>query len=379
MIPKAFIEELRSKVNIVDVVAQEVLLENNKACCPFNEEKTPSFTVKPIEGTYACYGCGARGDSIQFIVDFYKLNFNEAVQVLADMVGLEVPNDGKPVEDHSSEYARALSKAHHHHDKLRTNCKVINYLKSRDISGASAMTYILGASGNLITCPIRDIRGRVVGFSNRTITDSLPKYKNSAESPIFKKHQILYGLYEMNQAVRKPEFILVVEGQMDVVMLSQHGIPNSVATLGTAISEYQLEKLFKISPKIVFCFDSDKAGRSATFKAIQKVIPLLKDDREIRVMQLPDDTDPDEYVRKFGATKFLEEAKSARTLFDRLISYLEGQVDLDTFEGASHMLFKAKPFVTTIKDTVLSLRFHRKLAAITNLSENEVRNEMGRR
>jgi DNA primase len=388
-IPQPFIDDLLARVDIVDVIGRRLPLKKAgrefQACCPFHNEKTPSFTVSPSKQFYHCFGCGAHGSALGFLMEYDRLSFPEAVEELATTLGLEVPReagfehgpDRRPVyeqlEQAAAFYARQLRE---HADAGHA----VDYLRQRGVSGEIAARYRLGYAppgwnnllrafpGNpdrlidagLITdqngkrydrlrerivFPIRDGRGRVIGFGGRVLGDAKPKYLNSPETPVFHKGRELYGLYEARQADGHPARLLVVEGYMDVVALAQFGIVNAVATLGTATTSEHLEKLFRATPEVVFCFDGDRAGRDAAWKALQVALPLLKEGRQAAFLFLPDGEDPDSLVRKIGADGMRDRLRTAQPLSEFLFEKLADQVDMATIDGRSRFGELGRPLL----------------------------------
>ncbi|MEW8281341.1 MAG: DNA primase, partial [Candidatus Thiodiazotropha taylori] len=343
-IPTHFIDQLLNRVDIVDVINRRVTLKKAgkefQACCPFHDEKTPSFTVSPSKQFYHCFGCGAHGSAIGFLMEYDNLGFVEAVEELAQSAGLEVPREGgneqgpdlRPLYELMEKTARFYQHQLKHHAESPA---AVDYLKSRGMSGQIAASYGIGfappgwdnltgtlgsdkaslerlnkcgllseSNGkqydrfrNRIIFPIRDPRGRTIGFGGRVLGDDKPKYLNSPETPLFHKGRELYGLYEARQANREISNLLVVEGYMDVVALAQHNIQNAVATLGTATTHEHLELIFRNCPEVIFCFDGDRAGRDAAWKALNTSLPLMRDGREVRFLFLPQGEDPDTQVR----------------------------------------------------------------------------------
>ena len=332
-IPDHFIDELLSRIDVAEVVGERVQLRrsgsNHSGLCPFHGEKTPSFTVSTEKQFYHCFGCGAHGTAIRFLMEYDRLDFREAVAQLAAMAGMEIPEsarDSAPPPEQESLYSTLQRAAEAYRQWLRDHPqadRAVAYLRERGLSGEIAKQYGIGFAPpgwrNLldklsdrtalnraglivekeadrvydrfrdrIIFPIRDRRGRTIAFGGRVLDQGEPKYLNSPESPVFQKGQELYGLYEVLQADRRPPDILVVEGYMDVVALAQHGVPRAVATLGTATSTRQVERLFQITGDVVFCFDGDKAGRRAAGRAMENALPAMRQGRQIRFLFLPE-------------------------------------------------------------------------------------------
>jgi DNA primase len=428
-IPQSFINELLARVDIVDIVERRISLKktgkNYSACCPFHNEKTPSFSVSPDKQFYYCFGCGASGNALTFMMEYEGQEFVASIEDLAQTMGMEVPReayDGKL--DHSQKnynehlYPLMDKVSEHYQQQLKSNPNAkpaIQYLKNRGLSGEVAKKYGIGYATddwqNLIKLsteskdiqqdlidtgmmikndkghtydrfrdrimfPIRNRRGQTIGFGGRIIDQGEPKYLNSPETKLFHKGSELYGLYEMRKELRSIKQIIIVEGYMDVVALSQFGIYNATATLGTATSSEHLQTLFRICAGIVFCFDGDKAGKAAAIRALKNALPLLKDAREIRIMFLPDGEDPDSMVRKIGRDAFNQKVSESSTLFDFLIKYLTSQVDMNTFEGPARLIHLAKEFSLAISDPILKTRFDQKLASLAGVSEKQLSQTM---
>jgi len=391
-IPQHFIDELLTRADIVEVIGRRIPLKKAgrefQACCPFHSEKTPSFTVSPTKQFYHCFGCGAHGSALGFLMEYDRLSFPEAVEELASSMGLEVPHeagfeqgpDNRPLYDILERAAKYYAlQLRQHADAPRA----IGYLRGRGLSGEIAADFRLGFAppgwdnllqalgtdeqhirrlreAGLITeqdgkrydrlrdriiFPIRDTRGRVVGFGGRVLGDGKPKYLNSPETPVFHKGRELYGLYEARQTDAHPQRLLVVEGYMDVVALAQFGISNAVATLGTATTPDHLEKLYRATPEVVFCFDGDRAGRDAAWKALQTALPLMRDGRQARFLFLPEGEDPDSLVRSIGAESLQAEVGAALPLSEFLFDKLAGQVDMQSLDGRARLGELAKPLL----------------------------------
>jgi DNA primase len=389
-IPTQFIDQLLDRVDIIEVINRRIPLKkagsNYQARCPFHDEKTPSFTVSPTKQFYHCFGCGAHGSAIGFLMDYDNLSFVEAVEELAQQAGLEVPREGgihqgsdlHPLYDLMSRSAQYYQHQLKHHT---TAAQAVDYLKSRGVNGKIAATYGIGyaPSGwdnlsnhlgddpptqalllkcgmlnisegkhydrfrNRIIFPIRDPRGRTIGFGGRILSDDKPKYLNSPETPLFHKGRELYGLYEVRQANKNITQLLVVEGYMDVVALAQHGILNAVATLGTATTHEHLEIIFRTCPEVVFCFDGDRAGRDAAWKALVVSLPVMRDGREIKFLFLPQGEDPDTQIRKEGNTAFKQRIDTAIPLSEYLFQELTEQVQMESIDGRAKLVELARP------------------------------------
>ncbi len=415
-IPQNFIDELLNRVDIVDVIDARVPLKKAgreyQACCPFHTEKTPSFTVSPGKQFYHCFGCGAHGSAIGFLMDYENLAFPEAIEELARSVGMEVPREttaDTPADERRLDHYSLLENAERfYRSQLRQHAqaaRAVDYLKTRGLSGEIAQTFGLGYAppgwdslakhlhdaatrklaielGLLIAkddggCydrfrdrimfPIRDRRGRCIGFGGRVLGDEKPKYMNSPESPVFHKGQELYGLFEARKAGQKLERLLVVEGYMDVVALAQFGLTNAVATLGTATTPEHLERLYRTVSEVVFCFDGDAAGRRAAWRALENALPVLRDGREARFLFLPEGEDPDTLVRRIGADAFRQETAESVPLSTFFYESLCQQVDTGSVDGRARLVELAKPLLKRLPDCVFRDLMLEQLAQLSGL------------
>ena len=418
-IPRSFIDELIVRVDIVDLIDSRFPLKkagrNFVAKCPFHNEKTPSFSVNRDKQMFYCFGCGAGGNAITFVMDYDHLDFVGAVEELAAFAGVSVPqrdtSDNRSKHDElSALYEIQKRVANFYSDQLFNQSvgrSAICYLKNRGVTGDIARAFMLGfapsgwnvlktarfdnkmllAAGlttqndegrcydrfrNRIVFPIRDRRSRVVGFGGRVIDDSAPKYLNSPETAVFQKSKELYGLYELLQNSAKPERIIVVEGYMDVIALAQHGIKYSVATLGTATSRNHVDILFRYTQEIVFCFDGDRAGREAAWRAVEIAMPSLKDGRQIRIMHLGSGFDPDSYIRQEGADRFCAEVTGATMFSDYFFDRLSSDVGLVGIEGRANLVAKAKPMLARLPDGVLRELMIKRLKDVAGLDGIEL-------
>jgi len=396
LIPQDFIDDLVQRADIVEVVGSRVPLtkagREYKARCPFHAEKTPSFWVSPQKGFYHCFGCGAHGTALSFLMEYERLEFPVAVEELARSIGLEVPRTDS-VERVSVEplYAVLDKAVTLYRQALRDNTTAVEYLKKRGLDGDTAREFGIGyappAWDTLLTAcgsseedrqqllgagmviprdtggfydrfrdrimfPIRDSRGRTMAFGGRIVATGEPKYLNSPETPLFHKGRELYGLYEARRAERKLERLLVVEGYMDVVMLAAHGIRNAVATLGTATTSEHLRRIFSVVPEVIFCFDGDRAGREAAWRALQVSLPSLHDGRQIRFLLLPDGEDPDSLVRQEGAVAFGARLIQSTPLSEFLLDSLSADVDLRSLDGKARLAALAKPLLSQLPEGV---------------------------
>ncbi|RUO58888.1 DNA primase [Pseudidiomarina marina] len=402
LIPKSFIHDLIERADVVEIVDSRVPLKkagrNYQACCPFHNEKSPSFTVAPDKQFYHCFGCGEHGNALDFLMKFDGLEFPEAVEELAHMLGLEVPRetstnpaaDARKRAQESSDYEQMerATKFFAHQLRHHANSKrVIDYLKGRGLSGDIVKQFqigyapdgwdgVLNALGSdqrskqqlvdlklvnqneqgryydffrdRVMFPIRDRRGRVVGFGGRVLEGDGPKYLNSPETRIFHKGRELYGFYEARQANRELEQVVIVEGYMDVVALAQAGISYAVASLGTATTTDQLQMLFRATRKVVCCYDGDRAGRDAAWRALENALPLLNDGIELSFLFLPDGEDPDTLVRKEGAEAFTQRLQKAQSFTDYFFAHLTETIDVQSDAGKSLLLKQAKPLIERI-------------------------------
>lgn len=381
-IPRDFIDQLLNRVDIVDLIDSRITLRkktgsNFFACCPFHNEKNPSFSVSQTKQFYYCFGCGAHGNAIDFLMQYDRLSFPESIEMLAKQAGLEIPRQASPHSAEKSAQQQSLYEllehvAKYYQTQLRQHKDaqhVIDYLKQRGVSGEIAKEFGLGFSpagwDNLLQAfeknkqqlfetgmlikkdeggyydrfrdrimfPIHDRRGRIIGFGGRIIDKGEPKYLNSPETLIFQKGHELYGLYQAMRANRQLTRVIVVEGYMDVIALFQNGITYAVATLGTATSTNHLERLFRHTAEIIFCFDGDQAGRTAAWRALQVTLPLMRDGVQVRFMFLPDGEDPDSLVRKEGKQPFEDRMQKASTISDFFFQTLATQTDITSTDG----------------------------------------------
>ena len=395
LIPDSFIEELLGRLDIVEIVERRVPLKRAgrefQACCPFHDEKTPSFTVSPQKQFYHCFGCGAHGSAIGFLMNFEGLEFVDAVEDLAHHAGLEVPREAARAARPATDLYDILEAAASYYcEQLKTSPEAIAYLKQRGLSGDIAKTFSIGFApqgwdklssrlgtdekrlGQLrragmlsqgksgeydkfrhrIMFPIHDRRGRVIGFGGRALDDDGPKYLNSPETELFHKGRELYGLYLARKSQAKLDRILVVEGYMDVVALAQFGFENCVATLGTATTGDQAELLFRASDEIVFCFDGDRAGRKAAWRALEAALPRLREGRQARFLFLPDGEDPDSMVRKLGTEDFSVQLDQAQALSEFFFDHFTQDVDMSSIDGRARLVEQSRPLLEKIPEGV---------------------------
>ena len=422
-IPQQFIDDLVNRADIVDVVDSRVALKKRGkeyiACCPFHSEKSPSFTVSQNKQFYHCFGCGAHGTALSFVMEYERLDFVDAIEALAAEYHMEVPReqgnfetqqeDKKPIYDVLEKAANSYA------NELKTSQRAIAYLKQRGLSGEIAKTFQLGyvpdswdfilsqhgaSDESKSTClkaglsieknpqkhydrfrdrimfPIRDRRGRVIGFGGRILDKGEPKYLNSPETPVFHKGEELYGLYEARQSVKDLQRIIIVEGYMDVVALAQHGIPYAVATLGTATSRDQISKLFRLVPELIFCYDGDAAGKKAAWRALENSLPVLRDGVQARFLFLPDGEDPDTLIRQEGQQAFEQRLDHATPLSDFMLNHLAEPLDLTSADGKARLSEQAKPLIGKIADGVFKDLLLGQLSGMIGLSSAALQQHM---
>lgn len=421
-IPREFIDMLIARADIVSVINQRVPLKkagsNYKACCPFHDEKTPSFTVSEPKQFYYCFGCNASGSVLDFLMNYERLEFVEAIEALAQIEGLEVPYESRSQKSEATikrqkNLLEVTSMAEaFYRQQLRVSSdkeRAVNYLQKRGISGDDAKKFgigfapegwnglltelkkhdipenelleagLLSESDNhrrydrfrdRIMFPIRNRKGDTIGFGGRILDQGEPKYLNSPETPIFKKGEEVYGLYELRKYCRDYNEIIVVEGYMDVVMLSHYGIENSVATLGTAVGRRQIELLLRYTSKIVFCFDGDRAGRGAAHKAMDESFSVLTAGKEVSFLFLPEGEDPDSYVKTHGKEAFQNLVDQATPLSQFLFEAAESDVNMNSFEGRSQFLEIAGEKINSMRDIPLRDFLRAELGRRANLAEN---------
>ncbi|MFN2349806.1 MAG: DNA primase, partial [Thioalkalivibrio sp.] len=416
MIPQHFIDELLARTDIVEVINGRVTLKKQgreyAACCPFHGEKTPSFFVTPAKQFYHCFGCGAHGTAITFLMEHDNLSFPEAIEELARLAGMEVPREqggDERAEDQRPLYDALEAAAEHYTRALRTSTEAVDYLKDRGLSGEIARDYRLGYAADRwdgllsvlaprfedkilveaglairkeggqvydrfrgrIMFPIRDNRGRVTGFGGRVLGQGEPKYLNSPETPVFHKGQQLYGLFEARKASTRLDQLLVVEGYMDVIALAQHGISHAVATLGTATTRDHLERLFRVVPRLVFCFDGDAAGRKAAWRALEQALPVMRDGREAAFLFLPDGEDPDSLVRSLGAEGFRAMEAGALALSDTFLEGLRERYDAGTREGRARLGTEGAKLLKAMPEGLLKTQLVNDLAQLCAVSPEQ--------
>ena len=425
-IPDSFIQELLNRVDVVDVIDASVPLKkagaNYSACCPFHNEKTPSFTVSPTKQFYHCFGCGAHGTALGFLMEYQGLGFVDAIHELAKRVGMTVPQETRVVDKAAEQAAVGMQEAlqlalGYYRAELKKSERAISYLKGRGLSGEIAARFqigyapagwqnlasvikdyqseSLGIAGLAITneqgrrydrfrdrimFPIHDQKGQVIGFGGRVLggerDDSGPKYLNSPETPLFQKGHELYGLFLARRAIREAGKVLVVEGYMDVVALAQHGVGYAVATLGTATTPYHITKLMRQTDDIVFCFDGDAAGRKAAWRAAINSLPALTDGLRLSFLFLPSEHDPDSYIREFGKDGFEAALKETQPLSQYVVQTLSSANDMQSHEGRVRFLNDAEPILKQIQAPALSLLLRKRCAELAGVSQAELESLM---
>ena len=408
MIPDSFKQELLHRVDIVDVIERYVPLKkggaNYSACCPFHTEKTPSFTVSPAKQFYHCFGCGVHGNAISFLIEYQGLGYIEAVKDLAESVGMKMPEfepRTKKPEGGPDLYEIMERACDYYREQLKAAPRAIDYLKGRGLTGKIAARFGIGyapegwqslesvfpsyADKSLkeaglvvdpegggrrydrfrdrVMFPILNQRGSVIAFGGRVLGDGEPKYLNSPETPLFEKGRELYGLAQARSAIRAAGRAIVVEGYMDVVALAQHGIEYAVATLGTATSASHVQKLLRQTDEVVFCFDGDAAGRKAAWHALEVSLPNLADNKAMRFLFLPQEHDPDSFVREEGKEAFEKMLETARPLSEFFVEELMGRVELKTYEGRAQLVHEAKPLLKQISARTLQRQLSQMIAA----------------
>ncbi len=410
-IPRQFIDDLLARADIVELVDARVPLKkagkNYQACCPFHNEKSPSFTVSHDKQFYHCFGCGEHGNAISFLMEFDRLDFVDAIEELASHCGVEVvreENTASPAEQRRQqqvyqqkqddyELMKQVSRFYQQQLKVATDKETaINYLKGRGLSGEvvkrfgigyisdvwDGMMKVFSANGQAnqqlvdlgmaiqgdknrpydrfrgrIMFPISDKRGRVIGFGGRVLGDEKPKYLNSPETRVYHKGQELYGLYEAKQANKSLQRLVVVEGYMDVVALAQHGVDYAVASLGTATTSEQLQTMFRTVKEVICCYDGDRAGRDAAWRAMENALPLIRDGFSLKFVFVPDGEDPDSLIRDQGQQAFETILDQAMPLSKFLFDHLMAQVDMNSFEGRAALVESFQPYLTKLPESVL--------------------------
>lgn len=427
MIPQTFIDDLLQRVDIIEVVNRYVPLkksgQNFSACCPFHNEKSPSFTVSPTKQFYHCFGCGAHGSALTFLMEHTQSGFVDAVETLAAQVGMTVPTEARhnsetetrrPTHD-ALELMQAATR--YYRDQLKLNPRAIDYLKNRGLSGQIAARFGIGYSPdgwqNLeaiaadyqtsksllesglviqndqgrrydrfrdrIMFPIINTKGQMIGFGGRVLDKGEPKYLNSPETVLFEKGKELYGLYQARNAIRDKGRVLVVEGYMDVVALAQFGIEYAVATLGTATTPQHLQKLMRQTDHIYFCFDGDSAGRRAAWRALENALPMLNDSVTCDFVFLPEEHDPDSYIREFGTEGFEAYLEKTRLpLSVMLMHELTRRVDMNSAEGRARLVHETKPYFNQLQQApALAALLRKRLTELSGLDSQDISQLIG--
>jgi len=422
MIPRDFIDDLLTRVDIIDVINARVPLKKKgreyTACCPFHNEKTPSFTVSPNKQFYHCFGCGVHGSAISFLMEYEHLEFVESIETLADSLGISVPREkggntpSKEQQKRVKDLFTLMEEANDFYQvQLKASKPAIDYLQGRELSGEISKQFNIGFapegwtnlsqamaknysqqqlidSGllihndedpkniktydryrNRIMFPIRNRKGQVIGFGGRVLGDDVPKYINSPETTLFHKGSELYGLYEARKFTKKLERIVVVEGYMDVIALAQFGVSYAVATLGTATTSSHIKQLFRAVPEVIFCFDGDRAGREAAWRALNNALPEIQDGKEIRFLFLPDGEDPDTQIRKVGKEAFEKSfVDDALSLTDYFVDSLHQQNNISSSEGKARFHDDAIQYLKNIPDTFIKDQLVARLSSLIGVS-----------
>ena len=421
-LPQAFIDQVLDRTDIVDVVDRRVKLKkagkNYSACCPFHQEKTPSFSVNPEKQFYYCFGCGAGGNALGFLMDYERMEFREAIESLAQAAGMEMPAekaDATPQTDHQKPLYESMEKATRLYESLLrkhpTRGRVVDYLKQRGLSGEIARDFRLGFApegwDNLMSTlsseediehaltaglliendsgrkydrfrdrvifPIVNQRGKVIAMGGRVLGDGKPKYLNSPETPLFSKSHELYGLHHIRKFAKNLSRIVVVEGYMDVIALAQFGIHYAVATLGTSVGKPHLEMLFRRVDQVVFCFDGDEAGRKAAFRGMEAALPMMEDGRQVKFLFLPEGEDPDSVVRNKGSQHLEHLFDNADPLETFLFDQMAQGIDLETMDGKARLSKLVAPYINLIPDGVFKALLFKALATRTDMDVESLR------
>ncbi len=421
-LPQAFIDQVLDQTDIVDVVDRRVKLKkagkNYSACCPFHQEKTPSFSVNPEKQFYYCFGCGAGGNALGFLMDYERMEFREAIESLAQAAGMEMPAekaDATPRTDHQKPLYESMEKATRLYESLLrkhpTRGRVVDYLKQRGLSGEIARDFRLGFApegwDNLMSTlsseediehaltaglliendsgrkydrfrdrvifPIVNQRGKVIAMGGRVLGDGKPKYLNSPETPLFSKSHELYGLHHIRKFAKNLSRIVVVEGYMDVIALAQFGIHYAVATLGTSVGKPHLEMLFRRVDQVVFCFDGDEAGRKAAFRGMEAALPMMEDGRQVKFLFLPEGEDPDSVVRNKGSQHLEHLFDNADPLETFLFDQMAQGIDLETMDGKARLSKLVAPYINLIPDGVFKALLFKALATRTDMDVESLR------
>jgi DNA primase len=424
LIPQNFIDDLIARSDIVEVINARVPLKRKgkefTACCPFHNEKTPSFTVSQNKQFYYCFGCHAKGNVIGFLMDYEHLSYIDAIESLAADQHLDVPHEdnslpGQNKQDNQPFYDILKKASELFQQQLKSSERAVNYLKQRGLSGEIAKKFKIGyapdgwdfltshlgkSPDNLnsliktglivnkennktydrfrdrIIFPITDQRGRIIGFGGRILDQGEPKYLNSPENTVFHKGFELYGLYECKQALRKIDRIIVVEGYMDVVALAQHGINYAVASLGTATTTEQIQKTFRTTHEIIFCYDGDSAGKKAAWRALENTLSEIRDGMIAKFLFLPEKEDPDTMVRREGKDAFEQRIKNAATLSEFLFEHLKAESDLSTQEGKAQLANKANKLIQKMHNSLFKDLLIEELSSLVGLSHQHLESKI---
>jgi len=418
LIPQHFINDLIARIDIVEVIGKRIEIKKAgkefKAICPFHDDSNPSLTISSAKGFYHCFSCGAHGTALGFLMDYEHLGFVEAIESLSSDLGIDIPyeKNSKPPKRNNDLFVFMDKIQEHYQNNLKNNKKAIDYLKKRGINGKTAKRFNIGYAPhgwqnildhfgqsnseikqllslgliikkdnnehydrfrNRIIFPIRDNRGRFIGFGGRILNQDQPKYLNSPETPLFHKGKELYGLYECQQAIRNIKKIVVVEGYMDVIGLAQHGINYAVASMGTATTADHFTRLFRLTDFICFCFDGDQAGVDAAWRALENALPHIREGRQIKFIFLPNGEDPDSYIRNNSAADFEKQLKAGTDLSDFLIDKIAQNIDIKSIDGKARLAEKAKPLISQIPKGIFKELIIEKLSEFIALSPKKLK------
>tara|TARA_B110000263_G_C15305224_1_gene509987 strand:+ start:1571 stop:3352 length:1782 start_codon:yes stop_codon:yes gene_type:complete len=418
LIPQHFIDDLIARVDIIEVLGNRIQLKKAgkefKSVCPFHDDSNPSLTISPAKGFYHCFSCGAHGTAVGFLMNYEHLSFVEAIESLASSLGVEIPyeKNQQPIKKNNNLFDLLEKIQAHYQLELKNEKKAIEYLKNRGITGKIAKRFNVGYAPSgwrnildefgkssteidklttlglvipkdnnnhydrfreRIMFPIRDSRGRFIGFGGRILTQDQPKYLNSPETPLFHKGRELYGLYECQQALRKIERLVVVEGYMDVISLAQHGVDYAVASMGTATTDDHFNRLFRLTDYVYFCFDGDQAGLDAAWRALKNALPHIREGRQIKFVFLPENDDPDTFIKKNSAAIFEKELNNGKDLSDFLIEKLSKDIDVKSIDGKARLAEKAKPLISKIPAGIFKELIIDKLSESVSLSSKKLK------
>ena len=418
LIPQHFINDLIARIDIVEVIGKRIEIKKAgkefKAICPFHDDSNPSLTISSAKGFYHCFSCGAHGTALGFLMDYEHLGFVEAIESLSSDLGIDIPyeKNSKPPKRNNDLFVFMDKIQEHYQNNLKNNKKAIDYLKKRGINGKTAKRFNIGYAPhgwqnildhfgqsnseikqllslgliikkdnnehydrfrNRIIFPIRDNRGRFIGFGGRILNQDQPKYLNSPETPLFHKGKELYGLYECQQAIRNIKKIVVVEGYMDVIGLAQHGVNYAVASMGTATTADHFTRLFRLTDFICFCFDGDQAGVDAAWRALENALPHIREGRQIKFIFLPNGEDPDSYIRNNSAADFEKQLKAGTDLSDFLIDKIAQNIDIKSIDGKARLAEKAKPLISQIPKGIFKELIIEKLSEFIALSPKKLK------